>query len=75
MERVWEGDMMNLSPRCPLATTPFSRERQPAPVVEVSIPTIVITVVVLLIVLGLLYLAVQRAGEGDMLELAAELVD
>jgi hypothetical protein len=43
--------------------------------VEVSIPTIVIAVVVLLIVLGLVYLALQREGEGELLELAIELID
>lgn len=43
--------------------------------VEGRIPTIVITVVVLLIVLGLLYLAFQREGEGELVEVAIELID
>jgi len=67
--------MMKLSLCVSLATTPLSPEQQSAAMVEVGIPTIVITVVVLLIVLGLLYLAVQRADEGELVELAAELID
>lgn len=41
--------------------------------VEVTIPAIVITVLVLLVVLGLLYVALQ--SEGELLDLALELLD
>ena len=43
--------------------------------VEVGIPAIVITVIVLLVVLAIVYMVVQSEGEGEMLELALELLD
>lgn len=43
--------------------------------VEVTIPAIVITVLVVLIILAILYVVLQSEGDGDLLELAIELID
>lgn len=42
---------------------------------EIGLVEILIAVIVLLVVLGALYLLLQRAGEGELLELAVELID
>jgi hypothetical protein len=42
---------------------------------EIGLVEILIAAIVLLVVLGILYYLLQREGEGEMLELALELVD
>ena len=42
---------------------------------EIGLVEILIAAIVLLVVLGILYYLLQSEGEGEMLELALELVD
>lgn len=42
---------------------------------EIGLVEILIAVIVLLVVLGVLYYLLQSEGEGELLELAVELID
>jgi hypothetical protein len=42
---------------------------------EIGLVEILIAVIVLLVVLGALYYLLQSEGEGELLELAVELID
>ncbi|GAB7095899.1 hypothetical protein JCM30237_30530 [Halolamina litorea] len=42
---------------------------------EIGLVEILIAAIVLLVVLGILYVLLQSEGEGELLELAVELID